>query len=89
MERLDLDGIDLDLEGVEARARQEELSAVEERAMAEQERRDLKRDVPTCLPRIGTLGELVIELVVRLKAEWPAWGTRRIAGQLARLGVKV
>lgn len=24
----------------------------------------------------------------RLKAEWPTWGTRRIAGQLARLGVK-
>jgi transposase InsO family protein len=27
--------------------------------------------------------------VTRLKAEWPDWGTRRIAGQLARLGVKV
>jgi len=52
-------------------------------------RRDLQREVPTCLPRIGTLGELVTELVIRLKAEWPAWGTRRIAGQLARLGVKI
>ncbi len=52
-------------------------------------RRDLKRDAPTCLPRIGTLGELVSELVIRLKAEWPEWGTRRIASQLARLGVKV
>jgi len=52
-------------------------------------RRDLRRDAPTCLPRIGTLGELVSELVIRLKAEWPEWGTRRIAGQIARLGVKV
>jgi len=52
-------------------------------------RRDLRRDAPRGLHRIGTLGELVTELVIRLKAEWPAWGTRRIAGQLARLGVKV
>jgi hypothetical protein len=27
--------------------------------------------------------------VLRLKAEWPDWGTRRITGQIARLGVKV
>jgi len=52
-------------------------------------RRDLKRDAPTCLPRIGTVGELVSELVIRLKAEWPDWGTHRIAGQIARLGAKV
>jgi len=52
-------------------------------------RRDLKRDAPRSLPRIGTLSELVSELVLRLKAEWPDWGTRRIAGQIARLGVKV
>ena len=30
----------------------------------------------------------VHELVYRLKAEWPRWGTRRIAGQLAHLGVQ-
>ena len=41
---------------------------------------------PRLLPRIGTPSDLVRELVHRLKAEWP--GTRRIAGQLARLGVK-
>ena len=52
-------------------------------------RRDLERDAPACLPRIGTVGELVSELVLRLKAEWPDWGTRRIAGRIARLGVKV
>ncbi len=52
-------------------------------------RGDLRRDALRGLHRIGTLGELVTELVIRLKAEWPAWGTRRIAGQLARLGVKV
>jgi putative transposase len=46
-------------------------------------RRDLR-----LLPRLNTLPELVAELVVRLKCEWPRWGTRRIAGQLARLGVK-
>jgi hypothetical protein len=52
-------------------------------------RRDPKREVPTCLPRIGTLGALAAEFVIRLQAKWPDWGTRRIAGQLARLGVKV
>jgi len=34
------------------------------------------------------LPDLVHELVHRLKIEWPRWRTRRIAGQLARLGVK-
>jgi putative transposase len=42
----------------------------------------------TLLPPIRGLPDLVRELVHRLKAEWPAWGTRRIAGLLARLGVK-
>ena len=40
------------------------------------------------LPPVGNLPALVEELVRRLKYEWPRWGTRRIAGQLARLGVK-
>jgi putative transposase len=31
--------------------------------------------------------DLVGALVVRLKAEWPSWGSRRVAGILARLGV--
>jgi putative transposase len=34
------------------------------------------------------LSGLIHELIHRLKREWPRWGTRRIAGQLARLGVK-
>ena len=52
-------------------------------------RRALRREEPSLLPRIGTPSDLVHELVIRLKSEWPAWGTRRIAGQLARLGVRV
>ena len=43
---------------------------------------------PHLLPPLRRLPDLVYELVHRLKAEWPRWGTRRIAGQLARLGVK-
>lgn len=42
---------------------------------------------PHLLPPIRKLSDLVTELVLRLKTEWPAWGTRRIAGQLAHLGV--
>jgi len=42
---------------------------------------------PRLLPSICRLPDLVDEIVQRLKAEWPAWGTRRIAGQLARLGL--
>lgn len=40
--------------------------------------------------RVGRrrLPDLVHELVHRLEAGWPRWGTRRIAGQLARLRVK-
>ena len=45
-----------------------------------------RKDAWLLLPIRG-LPELVYELVHRLKREWPAWGTRRIAGQLARLGV--
>jgi len=43
---------------------------------------------PHLLPPPGRLPDLVRELARRLKAEWPRWGTRRIAGQLARLGIK-
>ena len=48
----------------------------------------LKRDRPSLLPAPGGLPDLVRELVHRLKAEWPRWGTRRIAGVLARMGVQ-
>ncbi|MDJ0974707.1 MAG: DDE-type integrase/transposase/recombinase [Planctomycetota bacterium] len=51
-------------------------------------RRALRQKEPRVLPRAGTLGDLVHELVIRLRAEWPPWGTRRIAGQLAQLGVR-
>jgi len=51
-------------------------------------RRALKKTDPGILPRLGSLSDLVHELVIRLKAEWPEWGTRRIAGKLARMGVK-
>jgi putative transposase len=51
-------------------------------------RRALRRKGSTLLPPLPTLRDLVEELVVRLKAEWPQWGTRRIAGKLARMGVK-
>src|SRR5882672_8737854 len=36
---------------------------------------------------VNALPDLVAELVPRLKREWPAWGTRRVAGVLARLGI--
>ena len=48
----------------------------------------MRRKDATLLPPSRGLPDLVRELVQRLKAEWPAWGTRRIAGHLARLGVK-
>lgn len=48
----------------------------------------MRRKSATLLPPIHGLPDLVRELVHRLRAEWPARGTRRIAGQLARLGVK-
>ncbi|MHC4732555.1 MAG: DDE-type integrase/transposase/recombinase [Planctomycetota bacterium] len=51
-------------------------------------RRALADKDPSLLPPPGRLPDLVRELTRRLKAEWPRWGTRRIAGQLARLGVK-
>ena len=38
-------------------------------------------------PPVNRLPDLVTELARRLKAEWPRWGTRRIAGILARMGV--
>ena len=47
-----------------------------------------RREDPRLLPRIGGLSDLVRELVHRMRREWPRWGTRRIAGQLARLGVR-
>jgi putative transposase len=37
---------------------------------------------------VNRLPDLVREIAHRLKGEWPRWGTRRIAGILARLGMK-
>lgn len=37
---------------------------------------------------LARLPDLVAELVQRLKFEWPDWGTRRIAGLLAQLGMR-
>lgn len=37
---------------------------------------------------VNALPDLVREIGARLKREWPSWGTRRIAGILARLGLK-
>jgi putative transposase len=51
-------------------------------------RRIVRRKDAHLLPPLRRLSALVDELVFRMKAEWPAWGTRRIAGQLARLSVK-
>ena len=51
-------------------------------------RRAMERRNPGLLPPLGTVRELVSELVLRLKAEWPDWGTRRIAGKLARMGIQ-
>ena len=51
-------------------------------------RRVAKRRNPQLLSPMKGLSDLIHELIHRLKREWPAWGTRRIAGQLARLGVK-
>ncbi len=50
--------------------------------------RVMRRKDPHLLPPLRGLPDLVRDLVHRLKVEWPRWGTRRIAGQLARLGVK-
>ena len=55
-------------------------------------RRDARSEKP---PRVSTkppanqLPDLVADLVRRLRREWPKWGTRRIAGVLARLGIAV
>ena len=51
-------------------------------------RRVMSRNDPHLLPPLRGLSDLVHDLVHRLKVEWPRWGTRRIAGQLAHLGVK-
>ncbi len=51
-------------------------------------RRVSRRRDPRLLPPLRGLSDLVHELIHRLKCEWPRWGTRHIAGQLARLGVK-
>lgn len=37
---------------------------------------------------MNALPDLVGEIARRLKREWPSWGSRRIAGILARLGLK-
>ena len=49
--------------------------------------RVMRRREPHLLPSLRGLPDLVHEIVLRLKTEWPRWGTRRIAGQLARMGV--
>jgi len=49
--------------------------------------RGIVRVVHTREP-INKLPDLVREVSVFLKREWPRWGTRRIAGILARLGIK-
>jgi len=48
-------------------------------------RRVARRRNPRLLPPLSRLSDLVRELVHRLKREWPRWGTRRLAGQLAHL----
>jgi transposase InsO family protein len=37
---------------------------------------------------LNALPDLVREIALFLKSQWPCWGTRRIAGILARLGMK-
>jgi len=49
--------------------------------------RSVSRLVRTRRP-LNALPEFVGEIATRLKAEWPRWGTRRIAGIIARLGLK-
>ena len=51
-------------------------------------RRVMHRKAPHLLPPLRGLPNLVHELVHRLEVEWPRWGTRRISGQLARMGVR-
>jgi hypothetical protein len=51
-------------------------------------RRALGDKRPHLLPPPGRLSDLVRELACRLKTEWPRWGTRRIAGTLAQLGLR-
>ena len=55
-------------------------------------RRDARSEKPSRVstkPPANKLPDLAAELVRRLRREWPKWGTRRIAGVLARLGVAV
>ena len=49
--------------------------------------RGLKELVQTRKP-MNQLPDLVEQIARYFKAEWPAWGSRRIAGILARLGLK-
>ena len=54
-------------------------------------RRDVEAGVDRVVqsrPPANKLPDLVAQLSRRLKHEWPRWGTRRIAGTLARLGLK-
>ncbi len=53
------------------------------------------RDVESGVARLArtrrpmnALPDLVAEIARRVKREWPSWGSRRIAGILARLGLK-
>ena len=47
--------------------------------------RVMRRKDAHLLPPLRGLSDLVRDLVHRLKAEWPRWGTRRIAGSPNRL----
>src|SRR5262245_26555032 len=54
--------------------------------------RDLREGAPRLLAihrPANRLPDFVADLARRLRKEWPAWGTRRIAGILLRLGIQV
>ena len=54
-------------------------------------RREVARGIARLVqtrPPLNRLPDLVGEIARHLKREWPRWGTRRISGILARLGLK-
>jgi hypothetical protein len=50
-------------------------------------RQGVRRLIRSRSPARGT-SDLACEIAWHLKREWPRWGTRRIAGILARLGLE-